>query len=194
MTTGFDGVLLLERLDFLRVVRRQETSTTDGTVGRPFRIRSWQELADTFGGREFAGRVEERQVGRDGFRVEAPVDPRDTLERLELRGEDAPLGGRRPIERLHAGRVAREHQLLLGGNPGSESEDAVQPGEALRAIAREEIGQHLGVTVTPEDDTATLKADAEFAIIINLAVEAEHHAAGCICHRLRASGGKIENR
>ena len=55
-------------------------------------------------------------------------------------------------------------------------------------------GLRVGTGRPGEGDAATLEAKTEFAVVIDLAIEAEHHAAGCICHRLRASGGKIENR
>ena len=108
MTAGFDGVLLREWLNLLRVVRRDEAGRTHTAIGAPFGERPRQEFADAFGGSEFARRVEEREVGRDGLRIERPVDTGNALERLELRGEDVTFGRCRPIERLHASGIARE--------------------------------------------------------------------------------------
>ena len=60
-------------------------------------------------------------------------------------------------------------------------------------MSGQQVGEHLGIAVTAEDDAITLQSDAEFAIVIDLAVEADDDLAGRIGHRLRTLRRKIED-
>ena len=95
---------------------------------------------------------------------------------------------RGPIERLHAGRITRQQELTFSREPSGESEDAVQLREAGSTVSGQQVGKHLGIAVTAEDDAIALQSDAEFAVVIDLAVEGDDDLTRRISHRLRSVG------
>ena len=188
MTAGFGGLAIGERLDFGRVMRGDERASVGRSIGVPFEIRTRREFAHALRRREFARRIEQGEVGRDGRRVERPVDASDSPESLQFGSEEATLRRRGPIERLHAGRITRQEELAFSWEPSGESEDAVQLREAGSTMSGQQIGEHLGIAVTAEDDAIALQPDAEFAVVIDLAVEGDDDLTRRISHRLRSVG------
>ena len=188
MTAGFGRLAIGERLDFGRVMRGDERASVGRSIGVPFEIRTRREFAHALRRRELARRIEQGEVGRDRRRIERPVDTRDSPEGLQLGGEEPPLRRRGPIKRLHAGRITRQQELTFAREPSGESEDAVQFREAGSTVSGQQVGEHLGIAVTAEDDAIALQPDAEFAVVIDLAVEGDDDLTRRISHRLRSVG------
>ena len=193
MSAGFRGLVVGERLDLLRVMRRREGTARHLAVGRPFQPGPGRHLADAPGRREVARRIEERKVSGHRGEIQRPVDAREIPECLELGSEGAALRRRGPVKRLHAGGVAGEEELALLREPGGEREDAVELRQAGAAFARQQVGEHLGVAAPAEDDAVPLEAGAQFAEIVDLAVEADDDPPAGVGHGLRAGGRQVED-
>jgi hypothetical protein len=60
-------------------------------------------------------------------------------------------------------------------------------------MSGQQVGEHLGIAVAAEDDAIALQPDAEFKVVIDLAVETDDDLASRIGHRLRPGGRKVED-
>ena len=91
-------------------------------------------------------------------------------------------------ERLDPEPVAREEERALDGVPDREGEHADQLLGAALAHLLVEMDDDLGVALRPELMSLGDQLAAEFAVVVDLAVEDDVVAAGFVAHRLAAAG------
>ena len=171
-----------------------ERCEAHGAVLRALEEVAGPELADAAGGRALPGRIEQGQVGGDGLGIRRQVDARHGEQGLQFRGKRETRRSPRPVERLHAGRIPRQQEAPLIGEPGGEGEDPVQPRQATAAMAREQFDEHLGVARAAQRRALALQPGAEFPVVVDLAVEDQRHPAARVGHRLMTGRGKVEDR
>ena len=105
---------------------------------------------------------------------------------LQLRAEDhAAVRQRRHVQRLHPQPVARQQQGALPQVIEREGEHAVQARQAIHAPFLPGGEDHLAVAIGTEGCAACLQFAAQFAEIIDLAVEHQHCRTIGRGHRLR---------
>ena len=194
VTTRLHGGGARESLHLLPVMPGGERREADGAVLRALEEVAGPELADAAGRRALPGRIEQGQVGGDGMGIRRQVDARHGEQGLQFRGKRETRRGPRPVERLHAGRVPREQEAPLIGEPGGEGEDPVQPWQAPAAMARQQFDEHLGIARTAQRRALALQPGPEFPVVVDLAVEDQRHPAARIGHRLMPGRGKVEDR
>ncbi|OPZ08741.1 MAG: hypothetical protein BWZ10_02631 [candidate division BRC1 bacterium ADurb.BinA364] len=110
-------------------------------------------------------------------------------QRLHLGGEPQGAAGLGVVERLFANAVARQQQPPAARIPDRQGEHAAQLRQAFRALFLVEMNDRLGVAVVGgEAMAAGGQRRAQFAKIVNLAVEHNGDGAVLVEHRLGAAG------
>src|SRR6266508_2649874 len=107
----------------------------------------------------------------DGFPVERTRDVREPEDRLQFRGKEQLAVVLGVVERLDPEAVAREQKLTAAYVPDGEAEHAAKPLDAARAEVFVEMDDGFGVAVRAEDVTVALEVAAQFAVVVDLAVE-----------------------
>ncbi len=133
-------------------------------------------------------------IGLDCLRVHAAAQQRVRKKALELGSKgNRPVRKVRDEQRLHPEPVAGEKQLALVTVKDRKGEHPVKPLEAIHAPAPPGGEDHLGVARGAERETRLLQLAAQFAEVVDLAVEDDHCAAIGRMHRLRRSG-EVDDR
>ena len=115
--------------------------------------------------------------------VERPV----LQDRLDLRCEQDPLAGARPMQRLYAEVVAREHEpRRLAKIEDPDRPHTVEAREALRPPLLVRVHDGLGIGVGLERVAGRLELRAQLAEVVDLTVEDDLHAPVLVAHRLRS--------
>ena len=153
-----------------------------------------QELADAGEGRALARAPEERQVAVERRAVELPRVRRDRQQALDLAAEREAALALGDVEWLHAERVARHQQPARACIPYRHREDAVEPREHVRTLLEVHVQQHLGVRVPAETVALRLELGAQLAVVVDLTVEDQLHAALVVRHRLVPQRREVDDR
>ena len=135
--------------------------------------------------------VAEREIAAQGLGVEVLAG---RGQRLALRREAQLLAQARVEERLDAEAVAGQQQRARAAVPGGEGEHPPQPREHLRAVAAEELEQHLGVAGSAQLEAVGLELGAQLAVVVDLAVEDDPAGAVVRRHRLVARRRGVDDR
>ena len=117
------------------------------------------------------GNVSEAQVIVARLPIERGAEARMRCDRLDLAREH-PLTADRGVEqRLHAVAIASEQQRAAPPVVQREGEDAAELVHQSLTHVLVQMDEHLGVRRAAEPMTAALQVDAEFAMVVDLAVE-----------------------
>ncbi len=133
--------------------------------------------------------VAEREILFDRKRIELAPEARMGQQRLELGAEDEqPVGQQRVMKRLHAEPVAREEQRLPVAVPQREGEHAAEALDAGFAPLLPGMDDHLGIAPGVKAVAALGELGNQLLVVVDLAVEHDHHAAVLVEQRLLARG------
>ena len=101
--------------------------------------------------------------------------------------------GGRVVQRLDAERVARQQQGLFGCIPQGKGVHAAQVLQHGRAFGLVQVQQDFGVGFGAEDVALRFELAAQFAVVVDLAVEGDDELAVGAVHRLRAALGEVDD-
>ena len=99
---------------------------------------------------------------------------------LQFRAEIKILAALRKIKRLDPHAIARQHQPLGGFGPQRHREHAAHPREAIGIPLEERLQHGFGIAVGMEPAAAAFQFGTQFQVIVDLAVERDHGAAGSV--------------
>ena len=124
------------------------------------------------------GNIAPGEVILDRQRINLTPQQRVCDQALQFRGKDQAAVAERGIEqRLYAEPVARKEQCALPKIVNRKGEHTVQPGQAIRAPALPGRQNNLAITVSVERRAKPAQFLAQFAVVIDLAVEHQHRPA-----------------
>lgn len=127
-------------------------------------------------------------------RVDFTTQQRVRQQGLEFRTKrKAAIGQMRHEQRLHSQPVTGEEQAPSLQIVKRKREHAVQPGQALHAPFLPGSQDHLGIPIGVELCPARSQFAAQFAVVVDLAIEDDHRPAITGMHRLRRSG-QVDDR
>ena len=156
--------------------------------------RSGRQRADAAphreGFRHAAQKVEAHDAGRVGIARHRAAGK----QCLGLRGKAQRPAVVRPVERLDAERIARQQQLARARVPQAEGEHAAQSPDHRRAAIGIELQQHLGVGFAVELVALGLQLRAQFAVVVDFAVEGDREPAVGALHGLGATLRQVDDR
>src|SRR5262249_25432004 len=140
--------------------------------------------------RFFARRVSVRRVICERVVIQFRTDRAPLDERLDLRSEvERAVFLHYVIQRLDAEPVARDHEPPATAVPDRVGEHPAQLLNAAPAELLVEMDDRLGVGRTAVTVAAPLKRRAQFAVVVNLAVESDPDRVVFVRHRLTAAVG-----
>src|SRR5687767_2793889 len=128
------------------------------------------------------------------FGVDLRCDQFRSKDGFDLGTKDERLGSERVIQRLDTDVIANQRQRSLAIIPNGEGKHAVETADSFLAPLSEHSQQDFGVTICFEPVSARSKLFAQFAVVINLAVESENVTAVRRKHWLVAGGSRINDR
>src|SRR5690606_5830159 len=114
-------------------------------------------------------------------------------QRLDLGGEHEPVARLGVVERLDAEPVAGQEQPAPRPVPQREGEHPPQPVDAAVAVVLVEVRHDLGVALGAQAVAGAPERLGRLAVVVDLAVEDERHAAVLVRHRLPAAG-EVDDR
>ena len=124
------------------------------------------------------GDVAEGKVVFYRQRVQAAVKPRVGGQHLEFRAKNETAVVQPAIvQRLDPHAVARQKQGLLVAVPQGKGKHAAQPVQARLAPRAPGVHDHFGIAARPEVIAQGLKLRHQRAVVVDLAVEDDTHAA-----------------
>ncbi len=144
-----------------------------------------QDLGDALEHRAGAQHILEGEVFLHSLEVRGRPHSRVREQRLDLRREQQPLGGRVEIQRLHPEVVPREQHLAVPPVVEHEGEHAVEPGDALGTVLLVQPEDDLRIRRRLEGVPARAEFVPQFDVVVDLAVEDDHRTLGG--HRLVAA-------
>jgi hypothetical protein len=116
----------------------------------------------------------------------------EAKRRVPLRLAVARAGGR-VVQRFDAERVARQQQGLFAGIPQGKGIHAAQVLQHGRAFGLVQVQQYLRVGFAAEDVALRFELAAQFAVVVDFAVEGDDELAVCALHRLCAALGEVDD-
>jgi len=134
-------------------------------------------------------------VQRD--RIERGIDTTTGEQRLHAGGEAQPHTFERVIQRLDAEAVAGEEQRAMAQVADGEGEHAVEMLDAFFAPGVIGLEDHLAVALREERVAEFFEFLAQFAVVVDGAVEHQHQMQLAVEHRLMRDGvgighGRVE--
>ena len=126
-------------------------------------------------------------------RIDRGIDIARGQERRQRRREAKPAGRFRIIERLDAEPIARQDHASGLALPDREGKHAVEALDAARAPFRVSFQDDLGVALREKAVALRLKFAAQFAVIVDAAVEDDCQPQLRIDHRLLRCGREIDD-
>jgi hypothetical protein len=155
------------------------------------------------GGRQLAHSLQDRARRRNDRvqrhvivqrrRIDGGVDAAAGEQRGQGGGEAQAARVLCEIERLDAEPVAREHDAAAVALPDREREHAAEALDAARAPGMPGLENDFGVAAGEEAVAAGFQLPAQFAEIIDAAVERDREPERGVAHRLLRGGVEIEN-
>lgn len=140
------------------------------------------------------GNIAPGQIGIYRLMVHASPQKGVRQQAFEFRSEGkAAVGKACHVQWLHAKSVAGKQQLALVEIVKSKSEHAIEAGKAINAPPLPRGKNYLGIARSAELRPALFKFAAQFAEIVDFAVENDHRAPVRRMHWLRRSL-KIDDR
>ena len=165
-----DG-LFIAALELAAAVHVPVAQEEGGPAGLPFQPACRFQLVDAFKGRQRRGRHHEGEVMEKGVMIGAALQGRVLQKGHDLRGEQDALAGRGVVERFLPEAVAHEEKFLVPQIPHGEGERAIEPGQALRPLRKEEVGEDLLVLPAAEDVAALFDLFAQLRPVVEPAVQ-----------------------
>ena len=148
-----------------------------------------RQFADAFQHRTAIGDITPGQIVFDCQRIGLAAQQRMRGQGFELGAENqAAVAERCHEQRLHAQPVTRQEQRALAEIVDRKGKHAIEPRQAIRAPFLPSGKDNLAITVGVKLRTRRAQFLAQFAVIIDLAVEHQHCPAIGRGHRLRRSG------
>lgn len=135
----------------------------------------------------------QQQEADEGSGVGSGVGVEVGAQGLDLGGEGESAGVVAVVEGFDAVGVAGQPQGALGGVPEGEGVHAAQALEQVFAPVPVAVEQDFGVAVGMENAAGALQLLAQFAEVVDFAVEDQYAAAGGVDHRLIARGAQVED-
>src|SRR5438067_5613303 len=140
------------------------------------------------------GNVSEAEVVVARLPIERGAEARMGGNRLDLACEYPLTADGRIEQRLHAIAIASEQQRPAPLVINSEREDAAELVDQTLAHLLVQMDKHLGVRRAAKPMTASLQIDAEFARVVDLAVEDDQDLTVFVRERLVPRRRKVDKR
>lgn len=179
---------LVERERLVDAVRGLEVALKGERAALPTRAMPRGQALDAGKQRVVAGNVLETEVEGQQVFGEALLEMRMVQKRLDLRGEQKRGTALVVVERLDAEGVACEKEAAVAAVVDDEGKHAAEAvGERIAPLFVA-VNEHLGVAARAEHVSGGLKLGAQFAVVVDLAVEAQNREAIGALHGLAAVG------
>lgn len=131
--------------------------------------------------------------GAQGGAIDLAHEPRNQRQRLELGGKHEAALTDVVEQRLDAGAVARQQQLLAAAVPEGEGEHALQPLQAVQSILLIGVENGFGVGRGAEAVAFAAQLATQLAVVVDFAIEGDDELAVFAFHRLVAGRRRIED-
>src|ERR1700752_1728037 len=126
------------------------------------------------------------------FWIEFRSDRFRSKDRLDFRTEDKRLRSVCVIKRFDTDVIANERQGSFAIVPDGESKHAVETADSFPTPLVDRSEQHFGIAVGFELVSERAKLFAQFAVVVDFAVEGENETAVGREHRLVTGRGGVD--
>src|SRR3989338_1851949 len=135
---------------------------------------------------------EKPQSAEESRHIQTTWRPATSQQRLQLTCKNKSITPLAEIQRLHPHRIACKEKRLINFVINRKSEDAVKHGQHRLAARLVERQQHLRIRVAAKTIARLFQFPAQFAEVVNLAVEDDDYLPCRIAHRLVPERRKIQ--
>src|ERR1043165_9273309 len=153
-----------------------------------------RKLLDVAKERRRRGRRQKSQVVIERLLVDVRSDGGVLQNGFDLGGEDEAAVALIKVKRFDADAIAHEHELLFGSVPQRDRVITFDVVNEIEAAFFVKVNNRFGIRARSVFVAVRFEADAEFCVVVDLAVEDEPGVLVAAVHRLMTGGGEIDDR